>query len=236
MNNEFDLSNGGGLKRRFLDLLFPNRCPFCDGFIPFDRLCCRECFDKVLWSDEFICPHCGKFAPSGCICPVNCDSCVTAAYYEGMGRNGIISLKYKGQRDAALIFGRVLADKLRIEHIIDKVDIAVPVPMAKKAVRDRGFNQSELIADCIVSGTDIPVKKDLLGRRIPEREQHLLTAEERIQAAAEQYYINEKVPEGTTVLLVDDVITTGSTIRCCTDLLLANGAGRVIWAVAATVK
>ena len=61
MRAEIDLSNGGGALKRLADIFYPNRCPFCDSFIPYDRLCCTECFDSVLWTDEYICPKCGKY-------------------------------------------------------------------------------------------------------------------------------------------------------------------------------
>lgn len=236
MRAEIDLSNGGGALKRLADIFYPNRCPFCDSFIPYDRLCCTECFDSVLWTDEYICPKCGKYALGKCICPVECERTFTAAYYEETAKHGIYEMKFDGHKDAAVIFGKVIADRMAEQDALEGIDLAVPVPMSPSTLRRRGFNQAELIARAITAHTDIPIHTDILGRKEHSADQHTLSAEERIQAAAEQYYLKGSVPEGAAVLLVDDVLTTGSTMRVCTSLLLKGGAGRVICAAAVTVR
>lgn len=217
------------------DLLLPNRCPFCDGFISYDRLCCQECFDSCAWSDENICPLCGKSVLRGCQCgSVSYDGCVCAAYYTGNAKEAVIRLKYSDTASAAVVFGRVLRDMLKVRGLTDSISFAVPVPMHKSGLRKRGYNQAELIAREIVKGSTIPLRSDMLYRDEPDTAQHKLSGEERHVAAALQYHAYDKDISGRTVLLVDDVLTTGATFSACTDELKRIGAERVICAAAVT--
>ncbi len=230
------LSNGGGAGKYVLDLFFPNRCPFCDEIIPYDVMCCEDCFDEVPWADDSICPLCGKLS---CICDrgLRYDMCIPAAYYEGKAQKAVLALKYRHHADAAEIFGLILRERLTAAGLLDSIDIAVPVPIYRAGRLERGYNQAKLLADSTVKGTDIPVCDSILGRTTPRSEQHTLSAEDRLKEAAEQYYLREEVSlEGKTVLLADDVLTTGATLDSCAALLKQAGAQRVICAAAVTVR
>ncbi|MCI7767817.1 MAG: ComF family protein [Oscillospiraceae bacterium] len=222
-----------------LDLFFPNRCPFCGGFIGYDELCCEECFSEILWADENICRRCGKpFRPEcGCGEPRNYQLCASAAYYTGAVREGIYSLKFKNNLNGAAIFGRALRDELKVMGVLDEIDVAVPVPMSPREMRSRGYNQAEELAKYITRGTDIPINTELIRRRFSKTAQHFLSVGER-KAGAERIYYTELTGlplSGMTVLLTDDVLTTGSTLNVCSALLLGLGAERIICAAAATV-
>lgn len=222
------------LKAYLLDLAFPNRCPFCGEFIAYDILCCEKCFHEALWADENICTGCGKLLLKGCICGnVSYDGCYAAAYYADNVRDCIHNLKFHGNTNGADIFGRVLRARLETAGVLSGIDLIVPVPMTAKQKRERGYNQAEHIARAISAG-EIPVE-DVLCRKHVKTSQHLLSAEERRSAVGEQYSATERDLSGMTVLLADDVITTGSTLSCCASLLKQMGAARVICAAAATV-
>lgn len=232
------MKNGGGIKLFLLDLIFPNRCPFCGDFIAYDSLCCEKCFGEILWADENICIKCGKPAPEECICGrgLRYDMCLTAAYYKDKAKEGIYDLKFRSGTNAAEVFGRVLAGRLEALSLTDKIDVAVPVPMSARQRRMRGYNQAELIARAIVRDTGIPVETGVLMRENVSRAQHLLGAQERSESVKEQYFAAEGISlAGKTVLLTDDVITTGSTLDRCAMLLKESlGAEKVICAAAAT--
>jgi len=235
-----DITHGdSSVKSLLLDFFFPSRCPFCGGFISFDRLCCMECFSELMWADEYICRRCGKPVRPECDCntPHSYSLCASAAYYSGSVKDGIYSLKFKNNLNSAVIFGRALRDMLDEMGVLDDIDIAVPVPMSPKQQRMRGYNQAEEIARAIVKGTDIPVRTDLIRRRFSKTAQHDLSGDERHRAAHKNYYtdIHGTPLSGLTVLLADDVLTTGSTLNACSELLTALGAECVICAAAATV-
>ncbi len=227
------------IKSHLLDFFFPNRCPFCGGFISFDRLCCEQCFSEIMWADEYICRRCGKPVRPECDCkaPHSYSLCASAAYYSGNVKDGIYSLKFKNNLNSAIIFGRALRDMLDEMGVLYDIDIAVPVPMSPKQQRMRGYNQAEEIAKAIVKGTDIPVRTDLIRRRFSKTAQHDLSRDERHTAAHKNYYTDiHGIPlSGMTVLLADDVLTTGATLNACSELLTALGAECVICAAAATV-
>lgn len=237
----------GGIRAYLADLIFPSRCPFCDDFIPYDRLCCEDCFNETLWADENICPRCGKSIMKGCLCTngedvvthdcVKYDLCVPAAYYSGGVKDSVYKLKFRSETSAIDLYGRIIAKRLEIMGILPEIDLAVPVPMAKKNLRIRGYNQAELLAKAITKGTDIPVNTGLIIRKNVTRSQHDLSAEERHEAVITQYFpLDTDIAKGKTVLLVDDVLTTGSTLNYCAGLLKEQlGAKKVICAVAATV-
>lgn len=125
-----DITHGdSSIKSRLLDFFFPNRCPFCGGFISFDRLCCEQCFSEIMWADEYICRRCGKPVRPECDCkaPHSYSLCASAAYYSGNVKDGIYSLKFKNNLNSAIIFGRALRDMLDEMGVLYDIDITVPV-------------------------------------------------------------------------------------------------------------
>lgn len=233
------IKGDGSIKSRLLDFFFPNRCPFCCGFISFDSLCCEECFSEILWADGNICRKCGKPVRPECDCKSlhSYSLCASAAYYSGTVKDGIYSLKFKNNLNCSAIFGRALRDMLGEMGVLDEIDLAVPVPMSPKQQRMRGYNQAEELVKALVRDTDISVRTDIIRRRFSKTAQHNLSAEQRRRAAQINYYtdIHGAPLSGMTVLLADDVLTTGSTLDACSRLLLALGAENVICAAAATV-
>lgn len=227
------------IKSYVLDLIFPNRCPFCGGFIKYNVLCCEDCFSEILWADENICTKCGKPKKPDCGCKSSPEYhlCAAAAYYSGKAKEGIYSLKFKNNINGAAVFGRALRDRLKIIGALDDIDIAVPVPMSVKEQRARGYNQAEELAKYITEGTNIPIRTDLILRRFSKTAQHDLSGDERKAGAEKLYYTKQTgAPlSGMTVLLADDVLTTGSTLNACSKLLLGLGAEKIICAAAATV-
>ena len=118
-----------------------------------------------------------------------------------------------------------------------KIDCIVPVPMTKSKLRKRGYNQAEVLADALSERLNAPVENDVIVKKISFREQHKLTADKRQKNADRIYYrTDSEAVRNKTVLLCDDVMTTGSTINKCTKILLEMGAEAVIIAAAATTK
>lgn len=217
-----DITDGkGGIGSYLLDIFYPNRCPFCDGFIPYNKSCCEECSGEILWADENICLGCGKSVLKGCLCDkVSYDNCVAAAYYAGGAKLGIYNLKFRSLTGAADIFGRVIAERLEILGLMDEIDAAVAVPMTKSEKRKRGYNQAELIAKAVIGKRDIPLIKGALIRKNVKVSQHELSAKERAEAVCRQYEAAENIDlSGKTILLTDDVVTTGATLDRCAYLL-----------------
>ncbi|MCH5194021.1 MAG: ComF family protein [Oscillospiraceae bacterium] len=220
-----------------LDIVFPNRCPFCSGFIPWDAYVCPDCADRLRDANSQICRRCGY---RDCICHDEDEEIVydmvLAPYFfhdETVGE-AIYRFKKIGDTNIANAAAENIVRYMESEKI-PKPDIIVPVPMEKRKQTKRGHNQAELFARCIGKLLDVPVDSRLLFKR-KGGEQHLLDREERIQHARELFYAGSAVLDGKTVMLCDDVMTTGSTINVCAGLLKKLGAAKVITAVCAVTE
>jgi ComF family protein len=135
-----------------------------------------------------------------------------------------------------LRLGRDIGEKIREERLFTKADYLIPVPLHKAKLRERGYNQSELLCKGIAEVTKIPMSSTFLKRKRHTQTQTRLSWEERKQNVSNAFMIetkHEKVLAGTTVIVVDDVITTGSTINECAKILRECGVREVFAASAA---
>lgn len=223
------------LKLFLLDLFFPNRCPFCDKFIPWNKLACDRCIDALESTGEEYCTVCGK-SPCQCGKKKNVyDRCFSACYYEGTARKGIISLKSNMGVNAATLFADMIYKKILTSGI--RYDLIVPVPMSKKKQLSRGYNQAEIFAKALGERLNVPVKSNVLIKVDSEIEQHTLNSEERAENVKHQFSTDSKISlENKNVILCDDVMTTGSTINYCAGLLKKMGAKSVTVAVCTVTK
>lgn len=145
-------------------------------------------------------------------------------YYEG----GVIAdilhrIKYQGRKDIALIFGRSFGDKLKESPLYEGIDYLVPVPLFSKRLRRRGFNQSEAICNGLSETTSIPVRTDILLRIRHTETQTKLNKAQRQSNLKDAFTVtNQDVFRDKHILLVDDVLTTGSTIEECIRELRKN--------------
>jgi competence protein ComFC len=230
------LNSKKGAGNFLLDLFFPNRCPFCDEFIPWNKFACDKCYSEILWTDEYVCKKCGK---DSCICDtgLNYDLCYTAAYYKGNVKEAILGLKVKNALNFADIAAEVICYKMAIDGVDKKIDYIVPVPMTKEKQRLRGYNQAQEFGRSISRIIKASVRTDILFKNDSDVDQHELSAEERKENVKNLYYFkyNDEIT-GKTILLCDDVLTTGSTADKCSELLKECGAETVIVAAAATTS
>lgn len=220
-------------KAFLLDIVFPNRCPFCGDFIMWDKHICGKCEEKLQKANDIICRKCGK---DKCVCgkeKFNYDMAFAAFIYnEELVSNAIYRFKKTGEMNIAEYAVKDIALRIKRENI-PVPDIIVPVPMGRKKQRKRGHNQAELLAKCIGKELDRPVCGDILFKYDTKDEQHLHNAEERQERVKTLFYTGKSDLSGMTVMLCDDVMTTGATISECAGLLKQLGAECVISAVCA---
>lgn len=215
-----------------IDLIYPNRCPFCDSFIPYDRLCCESC-EKELEPGSF-CPKCGQAV---CECKsrrFNYDGCVAVYKYAGVAREGVLSLKYRVGFNTAKYAAPEIVNRLNSLGFLS-ADVITAVPMTKKRRKMTVYcyNQSEVIAKCVSKLCKIPCDFKLLSKKASAPTQHELTAAER-EAAVRGTYLKGRSRldlTGKTVILCDDILTTGSTLSECASVLKSLGAKKVYCAV-----
>ncbi len=150
---------------------------------------------------------------------------------EGGVRKAVHRLKY--HRDLAL--ADILAAQMLplVREQGWEIDAVVAIPLGKQRLRERGYNQAALVAFPLALGLDVPFLRHALSRTRETRSQVGLSAEERRQNVAGAFKAAGERVQGKTVLLVDDVMTTGATLDAAAQALLAAGAARVYAATVA---
>ena len=242
------------LLTRFYDALltvaYPQVCRVCGGSVEERRLgvACRSCWEKtrVFTGAETICWKCG--APSlGIDLPtepkealdfrrqIRCHRCdshsftaarAVGAYEHGL-RESVLSLKRQPHVAPFLI--NLLLTAAQREPLNTATRI-IPVPLHDQRTRERGFNQAEVIAECLAKPLQLPLDQATLWRpRASEKYRAGLDPKGRRDTVAGVFEVRyPKLVEGETVLLVDDVFTTGATVNSCAEVLLASGAHKVV--------
>jgi ComF family protein len=137
-------------------------------------------------------------------------------------------LKYNGKFSIGFFLGKILADALKDKFNEWEFDYIVPVPLHHLKRAERGYNQSDFIARGIKSIIKIPINAKILIRTRFTESQTNLNMQERNENMKNAFSVKrKKLLKGKTILLIDDVITTGATISECGRILLENGAVKV---------
>ena len=134
-------------------------------------------------------------------------------------------MKYRGNR----AFGEALAAQMvAFFHSLGwEADIILPVPLGRKRMQERGYNQVALVAEPLAYAADVTYSSKALWKGRETRTQVGLNISERQKNVRGAYQADEKTVRGKSVVLMDDVATTGSTILACTDALISAGASEV---------
>jgi ComF family protein len=144
------------------------------------------------------------------------------------------ALKFHGDLRAGRWLGRRLGAVLHREHLSEQVRAVVPVPLHGVRLRERGFNQSRVLAEEVASALGLPVVESV-SRQRNTRSQALLPREERLTNVHGAFTVGSP-QENAPVLLVDDVLTTGATLAACAAALGTAGAGAVVAATVALAE
>jgi len=217
------------LKGMALDLLFPKWCVGCGEEGDFICASCRRSIPRIT---PPLCPRCGKPQPSGILCPgcinwrAEIDGIRSPFQFHGIMRQAIHQLKYKNLRALAGPLAALLNDYLIANPVPGEV--LVPVPLHRKRLRERGYNQSSLLAKELGKLRNLPVVDDCLIRRQHTPPQaRTSTIEERRNNVAGAFACHDPRLRDKQVLLIDDVSTSGATLDACAAALKANGATAV---------
>ena len=222
------------LKKHFLQLLFPNRCPVCDEIVtPYGERICPECMDKLKLLTPPWCMRCGKKLESE---EEFCRDCREkphlfvrgrALYEYGSVAPSVYRMKYGGKQEYATYFGEQMAGYLGSFIRQIQPDGIVPIPLHKQRLRKRGYNQAALLARTLGECMDIPVYEKMLVRIKNTKPLKLQNPAERQNNLKKAFIIGENDVKLKTILIVDDIYTTGSTINEAVQVLKGNGAERV---------
>ena len=213
------------LKAILSSLFFPERCNICGSIKPFLKSYCPKCGVDTKFISPDACPKCGH---EKCMCNsksfIDLPHFAAVYYYQGQIKGSLLSFKFSGDSIYGDIFGKAMAN--RISELYGDVDFdgICFVPMTDKAERVRGYNQSELLASKISSELNIPLLPCLKKTKNSQNQKSLNSAE-RYENVRNSFALSDKYDiESKTVILCDDIKTTGSTLRECCDILLKAGA------------
>lgn len=222
-----------------LDLIFPIECLNCGAA---GRWICQKCFTQLKFNDTQYCHHCKKENRAGRFC-VSCmqDYClkgllIAGSYEDKILEKLIINFKYHFIKDIAADLGNFLIlflENLQNEKIFNPRDFCIlPVPLAKKRERWRGFNQAKEIAEIIAKHFGIMINEDLIRIKHSKPQVKLNENERKCNIVGCFGWQGENL-NSRKIILIDDVATTGATLNECAKILKQNGAGEVWGLVAA---
>lgn len=219
------------------ELVFPRRCPVCDRPVqPFGALICSSCEGMLQRVQAPACSRCGKqlrcAAPGLCrdcrrLSHVFERGCAVFTYHSAAG--GIFRFKYKGRQEYGAYYGKCMAQRLCETGggAVWKPDLLVPVPVSAKRLQQRGYNQALILAREISRLTAIPVCENVLRRVTDTLPMKNMTPAERQNNLKKAFQAFGNDVELNSIMLIDDIYTTGATMDACAHALYRQGARRV---------
>lgn len=211
-------------------LLFTQNCVSCDTeTISKSRGLCFACNSKIMWSQPF-----EREINSQILQGVNLSNVHAAhsLFYfskDGVGQSLIHQLKYRGSWKTGLFLGEKLG--LSIEGLVraNQLDCLIPIAMFHRKKFDRGYNQAYYIAKGLSSITGTPIRQNLIKKRKQTQSQTKLSREQRRMNVRNTFIVSDKLKKFKTIGLVDDVVTTGSTLgEVCKEIINVNGSIKII--------
>lgn len=223
---------------RLMDLIYPPRCRICDVFLDEPGAFCATCFAGFERLESPLCVICGIPFSARSGGDHVCEHCLRRPppfealrapfLYQGRMREAVHRFKYGGQSDLGAPLGDLLAD-LAEGWLSGCEPLLVPVPLHPGKLRKRGFNQSLLLARQVARRLGAPLDYLTLRRVRPTESQSGLLRADRQGNVRGAFRLARKLsPSDRPVLLVDDVATTGHTLKECARVLRGAGARRVL--------
>lgn len=235
-----------GVKAFLRETLFlPNGvCPVCKKVLfRTESYLCERCAQSLPRVTMPACKYCGKpLSEKGMDFCGDCgplrdpvlDGGVVWLHYIGSGQKLVHSLKFGHLPQLGSWIGRQMAEAVKEKDWAEKLELVAAVPLHEKRLEERGYNQSDYLAEGLADVLNLPYKREVLKRLYDTPHQIGLSREERLVNLTGAFAVSqEKNVAGKTILLVDDVNTTGSTLRECAQALKRAGARAVYTAVCA---
>ena len=219
-----------------LNALFPPQCMACNALVKSHGTVCQECFGQLHFITDPMCDHCGFPFEYDLGDDALCGECIdvlppydsaySAIVFDDTSKVLLHKLKFEDQIHLARIF----ADWLLSHMPQVDADMVIPVPLSRKRLFSRRYNQSALVAKQLAKRLEIPYQPTMLRRIRHTTPQTGLTRLQRADNVHGAFAVSHLAGEhlaGKNVLLLDDVMTTGATIEACTDTIKKAGAESV---------
>lgn len=225
------------MKERFFEILlrlvFPPKCIFCGKLLDLKAslLICSICYKKI----EFFHENKAEQANRNKITDRWCDEMVYACKYNGIIKYSIIKYKFFNKAHHFNTYAAFLENRLRNLPGIRETDMIISVPIHRKRMKIRGYNQSYLISRELSKKMKIPERSELLVRIKHADNQSHIAGNMRFSNIRGVFKVTDPdAVKGKRILLIDDVLTTGSTVNECARVLKEAGAEHVIAAAVAS--
>jgi competence protein ComFC len=212
-----------------VDSFFPRRCVGCGRVGDF---LCPDCLRKLPRITAPFCPRCGRPQVSGIVCPscwqrpTEIDGIRSPFRFDEVVRKSIHDLKYRNLKAISPCLAELLADYLEENPLPGEA--LVSVPLHSRRLRERGYNQSGLLARELGKRIGLPVMEDCLIRvKQAQPQVRAVDVEERRRNVADAFVCRDKRVSGKQIILIDDVCTSGATLESCAAALRNSGATSV---------
>ena len=222
--------------KELISCVYPNTCVGCKEIIPEDEFLCEYCMcmiEKTEITD--FCIKCGN-RKKNCNCSKQVffyDGCFSPLYNNGIAKKVMFAYKFRHKEMFSEFFASQMALAVRQAFYDIDFDVVCCVPMETARSLRRGYNQSEILAGKLSALLDIPFCAGAIGKHKSFKRQHNTPFKERFENVKNKYFV--KIPlENKTVLLVDDIKTSGATLSECAKQLVSCGADRVYCITALT--
>lgn len=219
-----------------LDIVYPPRCPVCNELVSQGEVSvCKRCESLLTYVEEPYCFKCGKSIEDEM--EEYCNDCKDGRHFFDEGRSVLLydeymsksmyRFKYNGKQEYARFYGKIIYERLAGKIKTWNPDVIIPVPIHKSRLNKRGFNQADLIAKELSKYAKIPVDNHILKRKIPTKVMKNLDAKERENNLKKAFIVTENVVKLNSVVIIDDIYTTGSTVDAISRVLRNAGVSKI---------
>ncbi len=224
------------LAKNVLDVLLPPVCPVCGEPVYENTTLCPKCFGALHFITDPCCRVCGRPFPFDMLGDPVCANCLSSTplfhkaravvIYDQMAKKIILPFKHGDRLDFTPLIAKMMA--ARDKEMIENADYIIPVPLHRLRLLKRKYNQSALLARALTKNFHKAYVPDGLKRIRSTPKQGKLSPDERVHNVAKAFRVNLHYDfKGKSILLIDDVLTTGATANECTKILLKAGAKQV---------
>ena len=205
-----------------VNLIFPKVCMGCQSLMLLDeKVICTTCRHELPLTQQHLNPENEVYKRFYGRIPLEHASTLMYYHKKGIVQEMIHNLKYRGHEEIGTLVGEWMAEDLKTLAITKTFDVIIPVPLHKKRLRERGYNQVTTFGNGLASKLAIPYNPMLLHRNVYSKTQVTKNLLKRTEITAELFdVVFTEDDHNKHFLLIDDVITTGSTLEACSKALL----------------